>query len=332
MNNTTNALRRNALLYSGLVFLLTLISVVWRIINLFFFFDADIGYDASHAFSPVFAAIVMASSVIVFLVISVFLFRKAEFDYPHHTPIVLRIAAGIAAIGFLFRAVYAYANHSENDSFAFLALLTGVAGSCYFIFAAFRCQKESFRILTGFCVILHLVLALATSYFNVFIPMNAPDKLIFQLGCLAGMLFLINELRAWISHPRPVWYRFSAGCAVFLTASASIPSIIAYHTGRLTDTVFMAGYYLLLGLCFYIAVRLVTVSLHSESPVKEEQTEQSASTLHTDAAESPADRTSEKPEQETEEPFSSPEEINIPDAEEGSAPESSEQAPSEEES
>ncbi|MBQ9783412.1 MAG: hypothetical protein IJW44_02720 [Clostridia bacterium] len=269
MNNTTNKPRKFALLYTVIGLLCAVIAIALRTVNFFFFFDAEIGYHQANALLPILANVQLALAVVFFAVAAFLWFRKTNIGYPKELSAAIRIAALPAAAGFLFRAIFVYLNRAEGDKLALLSLLTGIAGAGYFLLLAFNQKQESFRILSGFCAIVHLILTLASSYFNIFIQMNAPDKLMLQLGCLGGMLFLINELRAWISRPRPALYMFSTTCAALLLGVASIPSIVAYHAGILTDRVMMAGYYLLLGLFLYVTVRLIVLSLRPEAPEEE---------------------------------------------------------------
>ena len=290
MNTPSEKLRRFSLLYTAIGLACAVLAIALRSVNLFFFFDAEIGYHTSGALLPLLTNIFLVLTVVCFAVCAILWFRKADLGYPKGTPVAVRVAALPAAAGFLFRAVFVYLNRTEGDKFAFLSLLTGIAGAGYFLLLAVNHRQESFRILSGFCAIVHLVFSLATSYFNIFIQMNAPDKLIFQLGCLGGMLFLINELRALISRPRPTLYMLSAVCAALFLGAASIPSIVAYHTGILTDRVMMAGYYLMLGLFVYVTVRLLVFSLNPEAPEEEieeieEIQEDTAETTETEGSE-----------------------------------------------
>lgn len=275
--NSTNSLRRMTLLYACVALGLTPILTVLRCLNFLFFFDADIGYYSRGAALPIISAVLGAVAILACGVGAILWFRKKPISYPAKPSLAVRIAAVIAALGFLVYTLTGLMPLSDGQSRSYLAVLCGLAAAVYFVLMACNRQKDSITVLTGFGAIVALVLALAGSYFNILVQMNAPDKLVFQLGCLAGMLFLVSEIRAIVSETRPALYLFATATGTILLGSASIPSIIAYHMGLLPNTDSLGGYYMLLGLFVYVAVRLVTLCIRPQPapvPVSEESADE----------------------------------------------------------
>ena len=89
--------------------------------------------------------------------------------------------------------------------------------------------------------------------------MNAPDKILFGLACVFGMLFGVSELKLVVGSPRPAIYHISVASTILFGSVASIPSIIAHHAGRLPE---QSGayyeYYFILAMAIYAAIRLFT--------------------------------------------------------------------------
>ncbi|MBE6547192.1 MAG: hypothetical protein E7668_07155 [Ruminococcaceae bacterium] len=271
METTTPSLRRNALLYVLIGLSLTVVSVILRCFNLFFFFDTEIGYYQKGAILPIVSAILLIAAVAFFAICAVLWFRKAAIGYDTPPSVTVRIGASLAAIGFAALIVTEIIDVALGGTLSIVNLLFGLLSVAYFVMLALNLGRDGLRILCGFCVILRLLLALGGSYFNVMVQMNAPDKLFFHLGCLGGMLFLVSEMRSLIASTRPALYFFSAGSASLFLGVASLPSILAYHSGRLTDDSVLGGYYMLLGLFLYTVIRLLSVAVNPMPATRSEE-------------------------------------------------------------
>ena len=331
MNDTKQPLRRMTLLFFAVALGLALVSAALRTVNLFFFFDSDPGYYVSGAVLPILEWVLLGLSVVLLIVGAIVLFRGKPIGYKKHTPLGVRIGAAFGALGFgwlLVTDIISYAGGAEsaNESATsgLLPILLGLAATAYFVLIVVNVKAEAVRLATGFCVILRLLTALSASYFNLFVPMNAPDKLMFQLGILSAMLFMINEIRATVSALRPVLYMACAGIATVFLGAAALPSLIAYYA-----TVLNASYehcnIALLGLFLYVIVRFLCLCL---SPEREQEELEAGKADAEDNADS--DEAEEDPE--AEEPTIEPEEA--PEAEEHTiqpeeAPMSTEDTPDE---
>ncbi len=262
----TQAIQRRIILFATVSLALTVISIALRCVNLSFFYDSDIGYYTRGALLPALGNILLFFSLLFFAIFPFFIFRKADVAYSPKTPLSARIAAAVPAIGFLILAVTDLTDPKLTVSIPFLSCALSIIAAVYFILVALEKATPLSSVLCGFCAILRLVLALGSSYFDVTVPMNAPDKLLFQFACLGGMVFLVSELRAVASKARPFLYFFAAGCAVLFLGTSSLPSLFAAHASILKNTELLFSYYMLASLFVYVAVRLFTVVQSQNAP------------------------------------------------------------------
>lgn len=248
-----------------------------RCINLFFFFDSDIGYHTSGAILPTLCSVLLILSIVSFAAVSIFLFRKQSFQYKEKATPSVRILGGLCAIAFLCLSCV-----DAMQSGSIFAILFGIGSAVYFLTVAINYSQPLLRVLTGLCAILRVAMALASSYFNIYVQMNAPEKLFFLLGCIGGMLFLVCELRATVSSARPILYRLSAACGILLSAVASIPSILGSFADLLESDGELPARAVLFFLCLYMVARLFEITIQ---PAVEKATEETESTEETEATE-----------------------------------------------
>ncbi len=283
MNERNLPLRRAALLFFAVSFGLALTAMALRTANLLFFFDSDLGYYIRGALLPILEWVVLGLSVVLLLTGSILLFRGKPIAYGTHTHVGVRVGAGIGALGCAFLlitdvrsgfALNALEEGVESGSgTGLLPILFGLGATVYFVLICLNVRCESARLLSGFCVILRLLNVLTGSYFDFFVPMNAPDKLMLQLGILSAMLFLVNELRATVSAPRSVLYMFFAGSATVFLGASSLPSLIATYKGILQSDNNGGNYLILLGMFVYVTLRFLFLCL-SPAPSEDHNEEE----------------------------------------------------------
>ncbi len=286
MNEPKKTCRQTMLLFFAVTAVLAVVSIALRALNLLFFFDADPGYYVSGAILPILEFVILGISLVLLLAGSIVLFRKKSIAYGKRIPIGVRIGAGVGAIGFAsllladIRNNYTLASMEEaaetGVEIEWLPILFGLGAMAYFVLIALNVKNEAARLLTGFCVILRVLNILTGTYFNFYVPMNAPDKLMLQLGILCVMLFLVNELRATVATPRPVLYLFFAGIATVILGAASLPSLIAVYTEILPYNSDVYYYFVLFGFFVYVTLRLLFLCLSPETDEKPETSTESA--------------------------------------------------------
>jgi hypothetical protein len=143
--------------------------------------------------------------------------------------------------------------------------------SCaYFIISALDKFAKVRSILVS-AVLVALVFVLAISYFNVYIQMNSPEKIMLHLACISSMFFFINEARAVIGDVRHKIYTFSLFTALFFTGVYSIPSYLAFVANKNRYFSFFYFALLFMPIFIYLAVRALTLLTR---PNKSEATEE----------------------------------------------------------
>jgi hypothetical protein len=107
--------------------------------------------------------------------------------------------------------------------------------------------------------------------------MNTPQKLLFQLSCIAGMLFTVSELRVLISESRPALYLAAYSVALLFTGAYSVPSLIAGLAGAIQTPDWFYSAIPLFGLFSYLLVRgfCLTVKDKGGNPPVAEKVSQS---------------------------------------------------------
>lgn len=252
--------------YAGAAFAATGVFAVLRTLNLSFFFDSAIGYYTSGALLPLFTHLLLALCLVGFAAAAWLCFRKSPAHPTADTETLpLRIAAGIPAAGFFADAI----GEIMGDGSIWLGLLS-LSACLYFLMLLAQSGTPALRVLTGFCAMARLLTELARTYWDVTVPMNAPDQVLFQFACVAGMLFLVCELRASVSEARSALYDCSAAVAALLLGGASIPSLLAAAQGQLSADPFPMRYCLLLTLFVYVAARLIAWMMTPVAPVRQE--------------------------------------------------------------
>ena len=264
-------------LYAAIALGLSLLAIVLRTLNFFFFFDTELNYDAQGAILPLITNWLLILSVLFFGIASIVMFRK-KIELPERVPSVAgRVGAALVALALLYCAVV--------DLFegAPLYALFCIGGALYFVLLAFGQGAPLLRILSSLCATIRLLLMMTSVYFDWLIPLNAPDKLIFELACTFGMLFLVCDLRAIVDKPKSLLYGFSLATATLLCGTASIPSLITVFSMAPTSGI-PTAHRLVLAALFVYAVLSLFDMVRSLLPAVQKTAEQSVpveeTTLH----------------------------------------------------
>ena len=306
--------RRLALVYGWVVLGWTAVIIALRCVNIFCFFDSDIGYFQSNAILPVLADAMTALGAVIFAAAGILLFAKSELA-PADTPsLALRIASGVATVGF-FALVATDVLYGGSVWSAILGM-----GAClFFLLNITKSGTPLVHVLSGLCVILRLIWILAKSYFDVTVQMNAPEKLALHLACVFGMLMTVSDLRAAVGKLRPAIFGASFALGTLFLGVASLPTVIASLGGAWAHDAWLPETYALVALFVYAAVRLMDYLLfpvplpkplpepEAEEAIEEaveEATEEAAEETTTEEIEIPEEVKEEAP---TEEPNDPPE-------------------------
>ncbi len=218
--------KRSLLIYQILVSALTLLGIGLRTANLFFFFDREMNYY-TQGFLPGMETGLLFGSVVVIILCGILWFRRTPLCYPQQTPLWVKLAA---LLGALCAILYAGIRVTGGDNTALIPralLILSVVAAVYWMLGMGNIQAPpAVLFVTGVGLILWLLAALVSSYFDMTVQMNAPDKVLFLFACFCGMLFTVEELRMTVGNPRRGLYAVSTGIAVLFLGVAVIPSAI----------------------------------------------------------------------------------------------------------
>lgn len=242
----------------------TLTAVGLRTSSLFFSFDSELGYYSTGAVLPIIFNALLVVGVLFFVVISPIWFKKKSIQLPtptatHHALSI--ICALICSPALVFNIIEVV--KKDRHSFMFVAL--AILCMAYFLSDLFKFRTD-IKLLLSLAFLIDLTAVLAASYFDQNVQMNAPDKILFGIACVSAMLFIVNELRMTVGTTKPAVYLFSAACASLLCATSSIPSIIAYHAGRLPESNGLySEYYILLSVAVFSILRMIMITFGSKN-------------------------------------------------------------------
>ena len=254
---------------------LSVVGIALHIINLFFFYDNAIGYYSADAVLPTVMNIFFVAAF-VFIIIGSAIFARAPYTTTGTESNVITLIIGIlCAIPFaiLRTTPLSYALDMPSPLLYLIATAASLASCVYFILTAVNKCKNT-RTVLAIAVIVTFVYILATSYFNVYVQMNSPRKILLHIACMSAMLFFLSEARCIIGDMRKRFYVFSLCSALFFTGVYAIPSYIADlaeinqgYTFRYFDTVFIAVF-------AYLVLRAVMLIITADKAAPcEESTE-----------------------------------------------------------
>ena len=218
-------------------------------------YDNHIGYFSTGTPLPTVALLLPLFFVFGAVGINLWLLRTQKDAFCLTDPLWFRIISAVVGIALLAVTV--------TDLLAAAPLLTvlvGAIGGIHFLLRAFKCPSLSLT-LTGIAVIARLAIAIGPIYFNWEIPMNAPVKILLQLGIVAAMYFLLQDLKISLSPSRSFITLFSIGLGSLLTGIASLPTLIAYFRGDLGEIDVLSTSLLLLFLWVYCTCRIPTLAV-----------------------------------------------------------------------
>ena len=288
MNENTKKRAGVAFLASALS--LAVISAILRALNIFFFFDSNLGYYKSGAALPLISNILLGVGAVFFIAFAFIYFKNDDPKYssPCATQVSVSVISAVTALalaaGDIINAVKDMLNADKDGRLGILTAVLSLMCALYFICALVDI-KPIFKALAGIFTIARLTFMLGASYFDQNVQMNAPDKIMFGLACVFSMLFVASELKVFVGTAKMPVYLISAALSTVFSATASIPSIIAVHTNRLPESngLYME-YYLLLGIALYAGARL-TLSMLNIIKDKKAETVGDADTSEADCEE-----------------------------------------------
>ena len=238
--------------------------IVFRLLATLFFFDVDIGYYRSGSIVAIIASYLPAIAALASLVICAVSKISVIPAEPRNTKAV-RICALFPALGFIgYSVIYAistveyYGLYGELPLLYILMLAASVISAVFFALLALKKNVgDAYFAVSGIFLIIWLIISLAESYFDSFVQMNSPIKMIFQFATLSAVLLAVNELRVDLEVKKPRFHLFAATVATVFLGTSSIPSIICSFTGHMpTSYILFYSDCILLLLFVFSAARL----------------------------------------------------------------------------
>lgn len=267
--------------YLYTAFILTGVCVLLLTLAILLDYNAGVNYFNSSLSFSVFRALCIIT--VVWFFSAFFLIPKKQLNgdtplttvtiFPSSLFAVIMLSTGLVALAAglktepvlkLFRGL-----KSDKPTIILICGLLALISVVYFIMNCFppKGKSREKHALVGFSVPLSAAMLVAVSYFDVTVSMNAPSKLMFHFSLILFMLWSLYELRAMLGKPMPRCYFVFGLTAMLLSASASLPWMIAFFAGKVAAPVYPT--YLIynvvsFGVFVYTAVRL-TVFVNARS-------------------------------------------------------------------
>lgn len=265
-------------------------ATVLRALSLFFFYDADIGYYQHGSVIPAVANALLAI-LALFAALSCFLLGKNAPRAEKYT-VSGKCSAVFAALAFAAVAVEAGLSSYEllkiydiSDMtpavllINLLILVTPIAACAYFVLYALGRLSPAFALMGGFCAVIYFVILLASSYFDISIQMNAPEKLASHLCCVCALLLILNEMRVMCGAQKKAFYLFSVSFSAIALNACALPTAIASLAGVFTGGVITPpdpSAYVFFALGIFSVIRLIMLEPENDAEEKEEQNDASS--------------------------------------------------------
>lgn len=246
---------------------LTVCTVVLRTVALTLFLNTDTGYLLRGGISvPLRILEVLA---VAFCVAIPFLIKKEALTADTAPlSIAALFGAGLCALTMVLTAAYFLLRSSHVPAPTVVVLLTAIflLGSALYFVNQFRAKQEPATALPlGYTSILGSALLLATLYFDLTTPMNAPHKISLQMALLATMAAILYELRVFTGEPRPRVQLAVCGYACFACAVAGIPNTVAFLSGAYDTAAYLFADLTAMALAVYFGAKCVPLCCPAKS-------------------------------------------------------------------
>ena len=219
-------------LYLGITLLFALMSVIIRTVLLISYFDRDIGYYSHGTVLPGIHTVILCASVI-FAASFLLATRKDECEEKKFRNSGIFIFSS-SLCAFMLIASLLLTFTKADTTLEKIAAFTAAPAALYFLSALIRsADTAKLRTLFGFFVPIWGTLNLAVIYFDSFVAINAPNKIIEQMAFICVMLFFLYELRIHLNKQKPKLYSFCGMCALVFAATAAFPGIVAASFGAI---------------------------------------------------------------------------------------------------
>ncbi len=222
-------------------------------------FDSSVGYFDANIFTTLFhiAIALAAAGAFAYAVVAPRLSRVEICLFPlsHKKNLSVRLGGILVALAFaayaIYRSISVFSVDGDGDIRTLLSIVFSVIAVPYFLLPPTKSSAWFGLAAPVFCT-----LSLIIEYFDRYVPMNSPIKLMQQCTALLIVLYFLIELNELAGNPRPGRI-LPLGCpAVFFAVSNGISNIVAVGIGEAVSLHYLARAVVMLVLGFYIATCL----------------------------------------------------------------------------
>ncbi len=254
-STTSTAIKKRVILLSAISIALSVLATVGRLVSLTAFYD-EIGYYQADAIVPKLSNILYALSLVFFAVSACLLLPKINRSVALKK--AERMSALIPAAAVLTHLLLDASKLLESPGWlTTLDLLFSISAIVFFASVAFCSQPSAITALSGIGAVIWTAVVWMSSYLDLYVPMNSPDKLFFHFACVGCMLFIFAEIRTLYDMPRPRLYIFSMLAVILSVFTCSIPNIIASFGDTFAVYKLLQYDVVFLATAIYALVRLV---------------------------------------------------------------------------
>ena len=253
--NSCKKAKGAALLLFFAPILFTVFGVTFRIINLLSFYDSYIGYY-KKAFLPIAMNVFFVVAVCFFAAFCFLAERKGPINVTFTPTKTLRIISAICSLAIIVSTLNGLLKN-PSELLGLLNILASVGSAAFF--ATFISKKQTnHSALLALCPIALSTVILATTYFDIKVQMNSPNKTLIHFACIAAMLGFLSEARRLADGKQKNSYFFFIATALFFTGVSSIPALILYFANELNYT-YVEYDFILFVFFLYFLGRLLSV-------------------------------------------------------------------------
>lgn len=248
-------------MYALCTLVATVVAVIARVCCLIWFYDDGIGYY-TNGFLPM-ALNVFCVLTVAFVASSLWVTKKIRWlSDGKEENLALEIASVACALAFAaFFVVLVTSTKFVSQTVVsdLLIKISSLMAIVYFAMNLFGSNaKRSAQVLLGFGLIIWCICVLAVTYFDVYVQLNSPDKIMLHLALMGAMAFFVSEFRAYVSDIKNRLYLFSACLAVFFLATSTIPSLVKWFVDGMVEYKYLYYDVVLLVLLAYAVVKLLS--------------------------------------------------------------------------
>ena len=255
---------------------LTAIATTLRTFCLAFGYDylsEGVGYYTRGALSTVFHVVCLVA--VLFFLFAAFVSKKGiECSDGKEENLLLKVACVFVMLGFAaFFAGTINSTEFVNVSVAFDLLIkisSLMSIACFAVNIFGGEARKLAQVVLGFGTVVWLIAILAITYFDIYVPMNSPDKVHLHFALLALIVFLVSEYRSFLIKINIPVYIFTLFATVFFSCVETVPSLIKYFALGMAEYDYLYYDIVIFTLFLYTLTRLLSFAFSIDTRKKDE--------------------------------------------------------------